>query len=189
MTPANDNTAPDVDALRPAEYDAMIVAYRPFMRRYGSRLGVEKCDMDEFIQDVMVVAFERYHHYKPDCYAFTTWLSMLVRNTVDRRFRHSRAKKRYGFTVDVDKVSIAVQPSQEDVADLAKLAKALEAMPPGREKAILLRHVAGEEFAEIGRDYGISRERVRQLGWRARSRLMAALAEPVALADDQREAA
>ncbi len=162
MTPANDNSP------RPAEYDAMVVAYRPFIRRYGSRLGVEKGDMDEFVQDVMVVAFERYHHYRPDHYAFTTWLSMLVRNTVDRRNRYGRAKKRYGFTVDVDKVSISTQPNQEEAADLSI---ALAAMPSGREKTVLLRRAVGEELSEISVDYGISRERVRQIEKNGRNKM------------------
>lgn len=166
-TPANDNVQ------RPAEYDAKIVAYRPFMRKLASLRGVQSADMEEFIQDVMVEAFIRYKHYRPDTYKLTTWIIMLVRNVYHRRRLYAQAGGRRGVTVDIEDVTLAVEPDQETLVDLAI---AMDALPKDRDGEIWLRRAQGEELAEIGRDFGISRERARQLAARGRQRMERKLA-------------
>jgi DNA-directed RNA polymerase sigma subunit (sigma70/sigma32) len=75
--------------------------------------------------------------------------------------------------VDLDRgVHIATQPTQDDYAELSATLARLS----GRSGDVLLRIAMGDELGEIANDYGISRERVRQIGEQARTKLRRAVA-------------
>jgi RNA polymerase sigma factor (sigma-70 family) len=157
---------------RPQWYDDKVLAHRPVIAWMAKKL-VPTADIDEFIQDVYVLAFYRYSNFNPE-YAFTTWLGMLSRNVATERRRARLTKMRTGRLVDmeqmtgVDNMTLSAPATQDIAADLAIV---LEALPKDRDGEVWLRRAQGEELAEIGRDMGIGRERARQLGDRGRQRM------------------
>jgi len=164
-TPANDNDQ------RPAEYDAALVRYQNLMRKKAN-MYVGRDKADDLVADTCLRALRRWRMYNP-AYNMGTWLLVLMRNVMHDQKNAANALMRRGRTVDADNIVISSQPNQEQLTELSQV---MSALPDGREGEILLRLAMGEELAEVGVDYGISRERVRQLGEKARNSLRKRLA-------------
>ena len=161
-TPANDN--------RPADYDAKVVAYRPFIHKMARVRSAGNDDVEEVVADTMVLAFAYWRRYNT-AYKFGTWLDLLVRNVVQSR-KQKRRVRRASYHVDIDDTGLASMPNQDESAELARV---LAHMPAGRNGRILMQIAMGEELAAIGADYGISKQRVKQIGEETRGKLRATL--------------
>lgn len=155
---------------RPATYDRAVTDHIPLMRRIASRLGIK--DRDDFVQDVCAEMFVRWSCHS-DRFKFATWVWICAINVTTKRKIESRALKRSGRTVPMDLCSTmpATAANQEEFAELADV---LSRMSGTRDSEVLIRHAMGETLSEIGRDYGIRKERVRQLCERERRRISAA---------------
>lgn len=160
---ANDN--------RPDWYDAKVTEYMPFIRKLANR-AYRNGNADDLAQDVALMALRKWRSYRTE-YKFGTWLVWVTRATVSDRKALATAKKRHALHVDLDRgVHIATQPTQDDYAELSATLARLS----GRSGDVLLRIAMGDELGEIANDYGISRERVRQIGEQARTKLRRAVA-------------
>jgi DNA-directed RNA polymerase specialized sigma24 family protein len=161
MDAANDN--------RPAAYDRQMVEHIPLMKKIAGRYGMK--DREEFVQELCKELMLRWAE-KIEAYRFSTWVWANAFNVRSRLHRASSAKMRCAPTVSVDQIGDpACQPNQDDIVELAQV---IRRMSGTRDSEVLLRHAVGEDLAEIGRDYGVGRERARQLCERERKRLRAA---------------
>lgn len=166
MTPANDNTP----APRPASYDAAILDRLPFMSKVAGQ-HVADDQREDLVNDAIVLALRKWSQYRPT-YRFSTWLALMVRKANRERLNKARTQMRAGRTVAIDDVP-ASEPAQQEVR--VDLAAAITAIPGDRDGDMFLRRCMGEDMAEIGVDYGLSRERVRQICARGHDRTMAAI--------------
>lgn len=157
---ANDN--------RPAAYDREVVNHIPLMRKIAARYGAS--DREEFVQELCTELFLRWQG-RDESYTFATWVWTNALNVRSRLAMARKAKKRCAPTVPFDAIrDRSCQPNQEDVVELSQVIRRLSGT---RDSEILVRHVMGDDLAAIGRDYGVGRERARQLAERERSRLRA----------------
>jgi RNA polymerase sigma factor (sigma-70 family) len=161
MDAANDN--------RPAAYDRQMVEHIPLMKKIAGRYGMK--DREEFVQELCTELMHRWEG-RDDSYTFATWVWSNALNVRSRLSMARKAKKRSAPTVPLDVIGDrACQPNQDDVVELSQVIQRLSGT---RDSEILIRHVMGDDLAAIGRDYGVGRERARQLAERERSRLRAA---------------
>lgn len=72
--------------------------------------------------------------------------------------------------LDIADPSVDVHADAEERSFELLMSNAIDKLPE-REREILRRHAGGETLATIGLDYGLTRERIRQLEVRARDRL------------------
>lgn len=165
MQSANDNQ-------RPAWYDQKLTEYLPFIRKLANKAYPRS--PDDLVQDVTVLALRKWQSYSDD-YKFGTWLVQLTRNAVSDRKQAASRKKRTAVLVAIDRGGfddskhVASNPNQHDYVELSQVLRRLSGT---RDSDVLMRIAMGDELGEIGADYGISRERVRQLGERERKRLV-----------------
>lgn len=151
-TPANDNTQ------RPACFDALLTEHMPFVRYLAK-------DHEDIVQNIALAAMEKWQHYSGG-YKFSTWLGLVARAVADDARVKRTAKKRTAVAM----VTPSSTPASQH--DCAELAETLRRLSGTRDSDVLIRHAMGEDLAEIGADYGIGKERVRQLCERERLRLV-----------------
>ena len=155
MEIANDN--------RPASFDRQLEAHMPFLRYLAK-------DREDVVQDIALAAMQKWQRYSGD-YKFSTWLGLVARAVADDARVKRTAKKRGARFVGMDAVRASVAPTQQSYAELSET---LGRLSGTRDSDVLMRYAMGEDLAVIGADYGIGKERARQLCERERARLRVA---------------
>lgn len=157
MEIANDND-------RPKSFDALLTDHMPFLRYLAK-------DREDVVQDIALAAMQKWQRYSGD-YKFSTWLGLVARAVADDARVKRATKKRAARFVGMDAVRASVAPTQQDYAELSSVVRRLSGT---RDSDVLMRHAMGEDLAVIGADYGIGKERARQLCERERKRLRVAV--------------
>jgi len=156
-------------------FEALYGRHRARLYRFVLRSVKERGLAEELFQDVWMRVIEARSRYAPRA-KFATWLYSIAHN---RLVDHWRRK---GLAlVDLDDVEVeGTSPNPERQAqarqDLARFAKALDALPPAQREAFLLHEEAGMGIAEIAQATGAGEEA-------AKSRLRYAIAKLKAAVD------
>jgi RNA polymerase sigma factor (sigma-70 family) len=134
-----------IEMTRPKEFDARVLAWLPFMRRFARRYT--RRNIEDLVQAAVVDALERWQEYRQDG-NFVAWLKFRVLNaaTADLRGREKLARTELGWRR-------ATEPAQEYAADLHSLTERLGASRGG---VMLLRSASGETMREISLDSGMT---------------------------------
>lgn len=150
---ANDNT-------RSSSFDAALLKYQPGLARLANRLRPE--DPESLLQDLNVFALSRHTNFRGDPTqpksGFWNWLQLNMRALAQQQRRCPVPPK--GETT--------TQPTQEDYAELSRTLARLT----GKGGEVLTRRAMGCTLEEIGKDYGVTRERVRQIENATRAQLI-----------------
>lgn len=169
--PANDNALASV-ATRPSEFDAHLTAAYPRLLARAKRFTR---DPEPLAQQTAMTALHRWASFRQTpgkpYYGFYTWLCWVMKGSaadfkdrVDRRI----------VMVSSDAMAVppvrTTSPAQEASADLGAV---LSVLAP-RERDVLLRRVAGEQCWEIAADWGVTKQRVSQIEFEARAKVLAA---------------
>lgn len=151
--PANDNN-------RPASFDAALLKYQPGLARLASRLRPE--DPQSLVQDVNVFALSRHTNFRGDPTqpksGFWNWLQLNMRSMAQAKRQKIPDKEQESTT----------SASQEYYTDLSRTLARLT----GRNGQVLTRRAMGDTLEEIGKDLGVTRERIRQIENAARAQLI-----------------
>jgi RNA polymerase sigma-70 factor (ECF subfamily) len=155
--------------------------YRLHSRRvYGLYLHMSKdpLEAEDFTQDAFLQAFRKIQSFRGDS-RFSTWLHRLTVNVVLMGFRR---KKRPRISLDMaldlneEFRKPIVEFSRPDltlngVIDRLNLVKAIDQLPRGCKKMLLLHDIQGYKHDEISRIVGCSVENSKSQLHRARMRL------------------
>ncbi|WP_164903082.1 sigma-70 family RNA polymerase sigma factor [Rhizobium leguminosarum] len=153
--PANDNTP------RPPEFDARLMSYYPHLRRLAGKLTNNKAEHEDLVQDSIEHILANWQKFRPDG-GFYNWITFLMRNVAQEKRRKERRRSKHAFMVSDERAmaSVSMAPNQIDSLELRQT---LAAIPEGRDGEIVMRRAMGDTLGEIGADYGVGRERARQL--------------------------
>jgi len=168
---------------RPAEFDAMLVAYRPFIRKV-IRARARREDLEDLEQETFEDACRRWSTFRGEDYSFATWLAFVARAVIQAHKRYNEAKKRAGaewsldtgYTDRSDDNGSSLHGSwlpalPQNQLDYAELSAVLRNLSGTRDSEALMRIAMGDDLQDVATDFGVSRERVRQLAERERGRL------------------
>lgn len=148
-TAANDN-----HCARPASFDAAIIQWLPLMHKIAARLEDREQDRDDLVQEAVESALANWATYNP-ANKMSGWLAWRVRAAQSHRLRQRSVRAE-----SINRHDAVTEPVQEHAADLSM---AWEAIGNDRAGKIVRRVAMGEQQAEIGREQGVSRERIKQL--------------------------
>ncbi|HKP63098.1 MAG TPA: RNA polymerase sigma factor [Polyangiales bacterium] len=118
----------------------------------ATRLLGRSAEAEDVAQDAFVTAFSRLHQLR-DGGQFRAWLMRITVHEVHRRFRRRKLLRALGLDRGQDDASLerlgASQLSSEQRAELAVLDRVLSRLSARERVAWMLRHVEGQELAEI----------------------------------------
>ena len=159
---ANDNIP------RPREFDARLEAYLPGLRKLARKLRRDRDEREELLNETVAVVLSRWKTFREDG-GFWMWIALTMRSINAELYKRER---RRGATVDLDAlhndVALSLSAHQETEVDARKIGTNIA----GRNGDILIRRVQGDKLDEIATDYGISKERVRQIAEHERKRVL-----------------
>lgn len=163
----NDNSP----TTRPASFDAMLVDYRPAMRRTAARLGFFGDEADYLVLDTIATCLANWASYRPGP---TPWPFFRLHMLNVARQRRVVANRNRMFVEDPDgrhASTLASAPAQEHVVDLKRAVAALDS----RGGNVVVCVAMGETFKDVGVSMGVSRQRAEQLANAAVARVAALL--------------
>lgn len=144
---------------RPATFDALLLSCLQGLRNLARRLSHRNAD--DLLNATVVVLLTRWQAHRPED-GFWMWAQYTMREVAHAS--HCKAAKR----VDTEPLSAAWRASTPAGQIYAAEAQRALAALSGRSRAMTLRRAAGDTYAEIANDNGMSRERVRQIVSKAR---------------------
>lgn len=167
---------------RPTEFDAKVLAYLPALKKLAYRFERNRQDREDLINETVEVALRRWAGYRPDG-GFYGWLVGQMRSVVADVRRRARRHVAEPLDAAIDQANadedpykiyaMPAAPAEQD--NIIELDQVRAAMKPGRAADMLMRVAAGEEYAAIAADYGVSRQRAHQIVTAERARLRKAL--------------
>ncbi|MEO7273919.1 MAG: RNA polymerase sigma factor [Vicinamibacterales bacterium] len=131
-------------------FERIYAALAPSLRAYLTTLTRNRTQADDLVQDTFLQMHRSRHTYRPDL-PVRPWVFAIARHVwmMDLRTRSRRP-------IAADELpDIPVPPEIDGLADRDGLRRALGAVLPDRREAVLLHHVWGFSFAEIGQMLGI----------------------------------
>lgn len=131
-------------------FERLYAATAPSMLGYLTSLCRDRSHARDLLQDAFLQVHRSRHTYRPDL-PVRPWLFAIARHMwlMDRRTRGRRP------VAGAELPELPVPPDVEGLADRDALHSALAAILPDRREALLLHHVWGFSFAEIGQLLGI----------------------------------
>ena len=156
--------AGEVDA-----FEQLYAALGPSLRRYLLALSRDAHRADDLLQDTFLQIHRSRRTYNPSR-PVRPWAFAVARHVwlMDRRTRRRKAPPH----VDLEAApELPVPAAAEGLAQEHELRRALAQLPPDRVEALLLHHVWGFKFDEIGKMLGIRAGAARVRASRAMSAL------------------
>jgi RNA polymerase sigma-70 factor (ECF subfamily) len=122
----------------------------PVVLAYLTALARDRVQARDLLQEAFLQIHRSRHTYRPDL-PVRPWVFAIARHVwlMDRRARTRRPVAEFELT------DVPVPADVERLADRETLGRALNALLPDRREALLLHHVWGFSFAEIGQLLGI----------------------------------
>ncbi len=134
-------------------FDEIYRALSPILRRYLISLTRNAVVADDLLQETFLQLHRARHTYRPDR-PVRPWAFAIARHAflMDRR---TKARKGFDLFPEGEAPDLPVPPEVEGLADRQALARALRGVPEDRREALVLHHVVGLSFQEIGATLGI----------------------------------
>jgi len=131
-------------------FERLYAALAPAMLGYLSTLCGDRGQAQDLLQDTFLQIHRSRRTYRSDL-PVRPWVFAIARHVwlMDRR---TRARRPW---TDRDVPELPVPAEVEGLAERDRLHRALSALLPDRREALLLHHVWGFSFAEIGQLLGI----------------------------------
>jgi len=155
----------------------MIEACIPALRRYASVLVRTPQEQDDLVQDCLVRALERWHTQREDG-NLRGWLFTIMHNLCVSQIRRNKVR---GLLTTIVKARVELTDQlpakQEQIIEIRKTIHALQKLPAGQQRVLILIAVEDLSYAEAAQVLGIPIGTVMSRLFRARERLRQSLDE------------
>lgn len=150
-------------AIRPPEFDAMLLANWNKLRKYALRMTPNADEADSVMSDMTEAILTHWTTYRPEG-DFLTWCKLTIRSKAS----NGRRKPRYRYEhVEVDSEQLVYGAGQDHLVDLKS---ALQSIDSDTRRLVMLA-AEGYSHAAIGKMIGRTGERVCQRLKHARAKM------------------
>jgi RNA polymerase sigma-70 factor, ECF subfamily len=160
-------------------YDAYLTpVYRYIVFRFPEELA------EDLVADVFVKAWEKLHTYRPRANVpFSAWLFRIARHTLIDAYRTQRGFEDLSDEIVDEKAENDPKARIEHTLSVARVRKAVSALPRDYRDVILLHYVSGLGHSEVAKALHMTEGYVRILKFRALKKLEGLLALPKVFED------
>lgn len=138
-----------------AAFETLYAGFRGGLRRYLAALARDPAVADDLLQETFLQLHRVRHTYqpprpvKPWVYAIARHVFLMNRRAAYRRGRHETI-------ADEALPEVPVPPEVESLGDRDAVERALANLPAARREPLVLHHMLGMSFKEVGAVLGIS---------------------------------
>ena len=146
---------------RPPEFDRRLADHMPLLRKYANRYAAHPQERDDLIQDTFMYALGNWEKFRPEG-SFHKWLIFMIRWIATEKRRKAQRRANHLRPIDGEAVleNLSTPADQFERLDALEI---IQSIPTGRDGDILRRRAMGDTLAAIASDYGIGKERARQI--------------------------
>ena len=136
-------------------FETLYAGFRGGLRRYLTALARDTAVADDLLQETFLQLHKVRHTYqpprpvKPWVYAIARHVFLMNRRAAYRRGRHEAI-------ADETLPDVPVAPEVESLGDRDAVERALANLPAARREPLVLHHMLGMSFKEVGTVLGIS---------------------------------
>jgi len=162
--------------------EAFEALYDKYLRKVYTyvyyRVG-NKEDAEDITESVFLHALVHLERYEDRGIPFSAWLLRIAHNLVANWHRRSKRRQVVGLdsTEELQDTSATPDEAVESEEEVARLRKALEALPAERQQVLILRFAEGMRHKEIGQVMGKSAGAVKVMVHRSLVSLSKSLSE------------
>jgi len=136
-------------------FEELYARLAPQLRGYLASLARDPVRAQDLLQETFLQVHRARHTYQSPR-PVRPWVYAIARNVFLMGQRSAARRARREVLADDDLPELPVPPDVAALADRQQVTLALAAVSAGRREALVLHHVAGLSFAEVGRALGIS---------------------------------
>jgi RNA polymerase sigma-70 factor (ECF subfamily) len=132
------------------DFDALYRRYAPYVAAIAARILGRDQDLDDLVQDAFVNALRGLRGLR-EPQAVKGWLAKITVRLATRRLRQQRLKRALHLTREANDEETLYAPgaTDEQRAQIARVYRALDALPAAERVAWVLRHVEGEPLQRL----------------------------------------
>ena len=134
-------------------FDRLYALLAPVLRRYLASLTYDRTRTDDLLQDAFLQLHRARHTYNP-AYPVQPWALAIARHVFLMDLR-TRARKGFEPADPAEADEPGVASADARIVARDRLRHALKALTPGTRRAVILHHLWGWSFDEIGARLGI----------------------------------
>jgi RNA polymerase sigma-70 factor (ECF subfamily) len=153
-----------------AAFETLYGQLSPQLGGYLRALCRDAARAEDLLQDAFLQVHRSRHTYLPPR-PVKPWIYAIARNVFLMSRRAASRRARHESVADEALPDIPVPAEMERLADQRTLQRALAGVPPERREAMLLHHVWGFSFREVGAVLGVSEAAAKLRAHRAVHRL------------------
>lgn len=135
-------------------FEELYHAIKPRLYQYLTSLTFNSSHAEDLLQETFLQVHRSRRTYQPGR-PVVPWLFAIARHVflMDRRSGKRRRRHEVSEVADLPELPVPAEVAQ--LADRERIAKALVSVPESRREALLLHHVWGFSFSEVGALLGI----------------------------------
>lgn len=131
----------------------ILAEHLPTLLRFARSLTRDVSAADDLVQDVVVRALERHHHFDEQR-SYSSWLLTLTHNLFVDGWRRSRLRQHAQTALETN-ATFRMQPTQEHTADLKSALRKFERLPIDQRAVMHLVVIDGASYAETADILGV----------------------------------
>jgi RNA polymerase sigma-70 factor (ECF subfamily) len=138
-------------------YRQLLTEITPYLRSIARRMSVPPAEVEDAVQDVLLTVHVIRHTYHPER-PFGPWLATVARRRIidGLRRRWRRTALETGTEPRAETFAAAETNWQEPASDGDQLRRAIERLPAGQQRAIILLKLRELSLKDAARESGMS---------------------------------
>jgi len=161
-------------------FGTLYIALRGGLTGYLRVLARDAAVAEDLVQETFLQVHRARHTFQPPR-PVKPWVYAIARNVFLMQRRAAYRRSRHENTADDTLPDVPVPPEVESLGDRESVRNALAKLPEGRREPLVLHHVLGMSFKEVGAVLGISEGAAKVRAHRA----LAELREAMGVAGDR----
>lgn len=155
-------------------FETLYAALRGALTGYLRALSRDRAVAEDLLQETFLQLHKVRHTYQPPR-PVKPWVYAIARNVFLMHRRAAYRRGRHETIADDVLPEVPVPPEIENLGDRETVQKALTRLPEGRRGALVLHHMLGMSFKEVGAVLGISEVAAKVRAHRALAELREAM--------------
>lgn len=139
-----------------------IALTQPKLRSYIRSLVFNPSDVDDIMQDVAVIAIEKFDRYDSNR-SLNGWVFGIAKNQILKYFEKQNRQKLCFSTELVDAITASAESESANSDSLDTLEKCMEKLDPQKRELLRRRHTPGTTARQLAREIGYTDTRISRL--------------------------
>lgn len=152
-------------------FSNLVLKYKNRIYTFLLKMTLSKEDAEELLQEVFISIYKNLYRYN-NTWSFSTWIYRIAANSFNNFYKRRKRTPRFDDIHDISDISCSFEDCPEVIYEMrenySQVVRLINQLKPDQKMALILKHVKGFSYKEIGRILDISPEAARMKVQRAK---------------------